>query len=451
MLKRCLGFAKMSWLLRVGRHAAEGDLDPTSSVADRDDSNILQALSRILEIEPGQAERNPTKSLISLSVRRGGLGVRLSQDHHLIARTAALHLSIPTLTRISESFRGDQWLAPWRQLYDSSREALVEQQLWVADDPASPSTVKHKQRLMSSRKEEQLLAEVMASNDVTDNFKYALRCRQVAPLDTTSFLDFFETRLTPAGANLLSPERLAHFAPVVRLFVHVPQNVRAHDCVRHKKPLGRLLEHELMCDKFAPASLVTETLVYWFRRLPASRVKIEQRVKGVAAEHSQLRPGDVGFKLQFSDLRILVDHVTTSVFSQSPGMADLEPGSLALQKEMLKYDKYKALLVAPLPDFKDKLTFTQRQAKAAELWRSNKGALFVAEAPPQHLWPCGLELFGAPGPHYLALLDYLAAALEEVNFGGRAVHLNRLLRRTMCKLLHDLMGQKILRKIQQLL
>ena len=52
-------------------------------MADQDDANILQALSRILEIEPGQAERNPTKSLISLSVRRGGLGVRLSRDHHL--------------------------------------------------------------------------------------------------------------------------------------------------------------------------------------------------------------------------------------------------------------------------------------------------------------------------------------------------------------------------------
>ena len=54
------------------------------------------------------------------------------------------------------------------------------------------------------------------------------------------------------------------------------------------------------------------------------------------------------------------------------------------------------------------------------------------------------------GPHYLALLDYLAAALEEESFGGSAQHLSRLLRRTMCKLLHDLMGQKILRKIKQL-
>jgi hypothetical protein len=54
------------------------------------------------------------------------------------------------------------------------------------------------------------------------------------------------------------------------------------------------------------------------------------------------------------------------------------------------------------------------------------------------------------GPHYLALLDYLAAALVEANFGGSALHLSRLLRRTMCKLFHDLMGQKILRKIQQL-
>ena len=96
----------MGWLLRVGRNAAEGDLDPTSSVADQDDSNILQALSRILQMDPGQAERQPTKSLISLSVRRGGLGVRLSRDLHLIARTAALHQSIPSLTRISESFRG---------------------------------------------------------------------------------------------------------------------------------------------------------------------------------------------------------------------------------------------------------------------------------------------------------------------------------------------------------
>ena len=103
------------------------------------------------------------------------------------------------------------------------------------------------------------------------------------------------------------------------------------------------------------------------------------------------------------------------------------------------------MLVDPLPDFKDKLTFTQRQVEAAELWKSNNGARFVAEAPPQYFWPCGLELFGAPGPHYLALLDYLAAALEEESFGGSAQHLSRLLRRTMCKLLHDLMGQKILR------
>ena len=271
-----------------------------------------------------------------------------------------------------------------------------------------------------------------------------------APLDTTAFLDFFETRLTPNSANLLSPERLSHFAPVVRLFVHVPQNVRAHDCVLHKQPLGRLLEHELMCDKFATASLVTETFVYWFRRLPTSRVKIEQSVKGIAAEHSQLRPGDVGFKLQFSDHRILVDHVTTSVFSQSPGKANLEPGSLALRKEMLKYDKYKTKLAPPIPDFKDTLTFTQRQVKAAEIWKNNKGPCFVVKAYPQHFWPCGLELFGAPGPHYLALLDYLAAALVEANFGGSALHLSRLLRRTMCKLFHDLMGQKILRKIQQL-
>ena len=117
---------------------------------------------------------------------------------------------------------------------------------------------------------------------------------------------------------------------------------------------------------------------------------------------------------------------------------------------MGKYGKYKALPVDPVPDFKDKLTFTQRQVEAAELWKSNNGARFVAEAPPQYFWPCGLELFGAPGPHYLALLDYLAAALEEESFGGSAQHLSRLLRRTMCKLLHDLMGQKILRKIKQL-
>ena len=360
VLKRCLGFAKMSWLLRVGRNAAEGDLDPTSSVADQDDANILQALSRILEIEPGQAERHPTKSLISLSVRRGGLGVRLSRDHHLIARTAALHLSIPTLTRISESFRGDQWLASWRQLYESGREALVDQQLWVPDDPASLATVQHKQRLMSSRREEQLLAEVMASDEVEDDFKYALRCRIKSPLDTTSFLDFFETRLIPTGANLLSLDRLSHFAPVVRLYLHVPQNVRAHNCAEHKKPFGRLLEHALMCDKQASAALITETFVYWFKRMPASRVKIEQSVKGAPAEHAQLRPGDIAFKLQFLDRRILVDHVTTSIFSKPSGKRDLEPGSLALRKELGKYGKYKALLVDPLPDFKDKLTYRGR-------------------------------------------------------------------------------------------
>ena len=108
----------------------------------------------------------------------------------------------------------------------------------------------------------------------------------------------------------------------------------------------------------------------------------------------------------------------TSHSSSNSGKRDLEPGSLALE--------------------------------AAELWKSNNGARFVAEAPPQYFWPCGLELFGAPGPHYLALLDYLAAALEEESFGGSAQHLSRLLRRTMCKLLHDLMGQKILRKIKQL-
>jgi hypothetical protein len=61
-----------------------------------------------------------------------------------------------------------------------------------------------------------------------------------------------------------------------------------------------------------------------------------------------------------------------------------------------------------------------------------------------------LDIDAQNGPHYLALLDYLAAALVEANFGGSALHLSRLLRRTMCKLLHDLMGQKILRKIQQL-
>jgi hypothetical protein len=99
---------------------------------------------------------------------------------------------------------------------------------------------------------------------ITNELNRIVVCfRYVSP----AFLDFFETRLTPNSANLLSPERLSHFAPVVRLFVHVPQNVRAHDCVLHKQPLGRLLEHELMCDKFATASLVTETFVYWFRQV----------------------------------------------------------------------------------------------------------------------------------------------------------------------------------------
>ena len=139
----------------------------------------------------------------------------------------------------------------------------------------------------------------MASDEVEDDFKYALRCRIKSSLDTTSFLDFFETRLFPTSANLLSLDRLSHFAPVVRLYLHVPQNVRAHNCAEHKKPFGRLLEHALMCDKQASAALITETFVYWFRRMPASRVKIEQSVKGAPAEHAQLRPGDVAFKLQF--------------------------------------------------------------------------------------------------------------------------------------------------------
>jgi hypothetical protein len=87
--------------------------------------------------------------------------------------------------------------------------------------------------------------------------------------------------------------------------VHVPQNVRAHDCVLHKKPLGRLLEHELMSDKFPP---VLD--------------------------------------------RILVDHVTTSGFltiswKSRPANLGLWPSG----KETLRYDKYKATLVPPIPDF----------------------------------------------------------------------------------------------------
>lgn len=272
------------------------------------------------------------------------------------------------------------------------------------------------------------------------------------PLDTTSFLDFFETRLLPNSCTLLNPERLAHFAPVVRTFIHAPQNPRAHSCVTHKQPFGRLLEHALVCDKFAAAQLVTQTFVYWFRQLPASQVKVEQSVRGIDGKHAQLRPGDVTFKIQFDGgLRMFVDHVTTSVFSKTPAKkADLEPGSMALRKELGKYTKYKDLLAkpAPVPEFKDSNTAAQRHAAASGLWKS-RGIPFATEAS-QHFWPCGLELLGAPGPHYLALLDYIAAAMEEFNVGGPASYLNRLLRRTMCKLLHDLMGQKILRKIEQL-
>ena len=117
---------------------------------------------------------------------------------------------------------------------------------------------------------------------------------------------------------------------------------------------------------------------------------------------------------------------------------------------MGKYGKYKALLVDPLPDFKDKLTFTQRQVEAAELWKSNNGARLLLKLP---------QYFGPVDWSYLAPLVNIATFWKPeaplvgtplASFGGSAQHLSRLLRRTMCKLLHDLMGQKILRKIKQL-
>ena len=120
--------------------------------------------------------------------------------------------------------------------------------------------------------------------------------------------------------------------------------------------------------------------------------------------------------------------------------SDLEPGSLALRKELGKYGKYRDMLVKPLPDFKDSLTAAQRHATASKLWKS-EGTPFAARVPSQSFWPCGVEILGAPGPHYLVLLE------KEANYGP---HLNSLLRRTMCKLLHDRMGQTILRKIEEL-
>ena len=56
------------------------------------------------------------------------------------------------------------------------------------------------------------------------------------------------------------------------------------------------------------------------------------------AEGAQLRPGDVTFHLPLTDLRIFVDHTTTSIFTKSAALPEKPedlpmPGSLAFGEE----------------------------------------------------------------------------------------------------------------------
>ena len=431
--------------------------DPTLNAARADDHNILMALSQILKMTPDEASAEPTRSLISLSVRRGGLGVRLPSDHLLIARTAALHLSIPTLACISESFRGDDWLAPWRLLYERGQQVLEDEGHWVPDDPAVQTTTKHKQRLMSASLEDKMLAKVM-EGDLEPELKYGIKCRSagdpLAHLDSTGFLDFFEERFMPAHYSLLSSDRLLWFAPSAKIYIAAPQNPRGGECSAHGKPnrpLGRYMQEALICDSYAPARMLSDILVSWLARLRAFRVRAEQTVRGIADEHAQLRPGDVTFHLPLTDLRIFVDHTTTSIFTKSAALPEKPedlplPGSLAFGKEKKKYVTYTDTLRQPLPELGNLNTAKQRRDAVDALWK-NKGHRFVA-GPAQSFWPCGVELLGAHGPHLNTLLDFIATALHESGYGN-PVYLRRLLRRTLSKLLHDLMGQQILRKIER--
>ena len=457
VLKRCLGFSRMNWLLRVGRSGAEEDVDPTLNAALADDHNLLLALSQILKMTADEASAEPTRSLISLSVRRGGLGVRLSSDHLLIARTAALHLSIPTLARISESFRGSEWLAPWRELYEGGQQALELEGHWVPDDPAALATVKHKQRLMSASLEDKMLAEVMQGN-LEPELKYSIKCRSsgdpLAHLDSTGFLDCFEERFMPAHYNLLSAERLSYFAPSAKIYIAAPLNPAGGECSAHGKvsrPLGRYMQEALSCESYAGARMLTDILATWLGRFRAFRLGAEQSVRGIAGEYAQRRPGDLTFHLPLTDLRIFVDHTTTSVFAKSAALPEKPenlplPGSLAFNKEKKKYASYSEILRQPLPELGNLTTAKQRRDAVEALWK-DKGHRFVA-GPAQSFWPCGVELLGAHGPHLNVLLDFIATALHETGYGS-PVYLRRLLRRTLSKLLHDLVGQQILRKIER--
>ena len=157
------------------------------------------------------------------------------------------------------------------------------------------------------------------------------------------------------------------------------------------------------------------------------------------------------FHLPLTDLRIFVDHTTTSIFTKSAALPEKPedlpmPGSLAFGKERKKYTTYSDTLRQPLPELGNLNTAKQRRDAVDALWK-NKGHRFVA-GPAQSFWPCGVELLGAHGPHLNTLLDFIATALHESGYGN-PVYLRRLLRRTLSKLLHDLMGQQILRKIER--
>src|SRR3989338_1616821 len=97
------------------------------------------------------------------------------------------------------------------------------------------------------------------------------------------------------------------------------------ECSAHGKPnrpLGRYMQEAIICDSYAPARMLSDILVSWLARLRAFRVRAEQTVRGIAGEHAQLRPGDVTFQLPLTDLRIFVDHTTTSIFTKSAALPE---------------------------------------------------------------------------------------------------------------------------------
>ena len=124
-------------------------------------------------------------------------------------------------------------------------------------------------------------------------------------------------------------------------------------------------------------------------------MRAEQTVRGIAGEHAQLRPGDVTFHLPLTDLRIFVDHTTTSIFTKSAALPEKPedlplPGSLAFGKERKKYVTYSDTLRQPLPELGNLNTAKQRRDAVDALWK-NKGHRFVA-GPAQSFWPCGVAL-----------------------------------------------------------